>query len=827
MSSHEKLLISVIAAVDSNHNVDLSGVRMSGRSTIAQRIAHHFRSLRRDVLIVAGKPMLRRSPLAAANMAGIQATTVLGVAEAVGGQFGRGSGLVIVDDWEHLDQETWAALIHAHQTNGTPLVAIRGVDRRAAGPYALPGVAPARSFEIPLMHTAALAILLKRRFGFTLDSRTMAQVAAYSGGSPGIAIALVGAGLEQGTLLAQGEWASLTGRSLWTESITTLVHSFLAGLTERQRRTLEQLSVIGTVPLADAVAQIGEEAIAELADIDFVHLEQTRDGVPVLSIRCALIDEYLRRQRGQLRFQMHDWGMGETPKTHQAYPMPVWGGGSESALLTSTLVHHSRAVDLASKQWTANPSLTSAIDYIETLWSTTADFDQMNRVFAESSRLPGLAASITQWDTLHFRYRALVHDDVDTPMARFEKSAAAYPSTIGFSQSAATWARILRGEDPGVEELPTTFGGLVSGTEKEVNWTRFLALVVAGRLDEARQLRPQLGEPEAMTGDQFLWAGLLALADGNVETVVKRAEDRFARARSGRAWQELPRVIHLTGLAAFSGFGSARTRAQIIEYHNLGTPAPHAHAYQGVLSVWAAATVWEGATLPVELSPASPTTLESPLPGAHPDWQRAARLATSARREEAGDVLSALGDRQWGRGHRLAAAYSYLLASIVDPQRERAKALETRVSALGAPGLDMVSGWLLSVSRGQLESAEEAITTFEEGKRQPETRGAWLLIAEQWHKRGQAKRAALARERAAQSLEAITRPTRSTVLMPAEFNAREQEVIHYLAAGLSYPEIAEVLGVSTRSVEGAGARAMKKVNVTNRADLLTAAGVVE
>lgn len=825
MPSHKKLLLKVIAAIDSSENVDLTGSRMSGRTTLGQGISHHFRSLKRDVVVVSGKPMLTGSPLAAAGMAGFREQTVLGLAEAIGRRFGKGRGVAVVDDWDYVDPETWAALLHAHETYDIPLVAIRGIDRRAPGPYASPGVGVSRSFEIPPMTNAALAGIIKRQFGFVLDPRGMAQVIAYSAGAPGIAIATVSAALEQGLIRVNGEFGAMTGSSTWTDSLSTIGHTILAGIGEERRRTLEQLSVLGPVSMQDSVARLGEEPIAALADVDMVHMERTKDGTPIVSVKSALIDEFLRRQQGDLRFQLQSLGLGEDQSSRHPYPIPVISYESENALLSTTYVHYSRAVDAAAKQWKDKPNITNAIHYVETLWTTTADIEQIEHVFDESGSLPGMATNSAHWAALQFQYRTLIQGDLDTALERFEKDADTFPANAGIREVALVRARLFAGEDPRLDELPTNFEGLVPATEEAVTWTRFLAHVVRGEMADAQQLRSKLGSVEEMNAEEFATVGIFDIANGNAKEAAVRAGERFTRARNERAWQDLPQIMRVSGLAALFGYGTSRFWAQLVEYSSLGAPAPHVHAYQSVLSLWAAGSIWDAAALPVQFAPAKTTRIESYLPGAHPDWQRAFHLAVGGERDAAAELLTALADRQWGKGHRMAAACSYILAAWTDPRPTRIAPLDERVRVLGARGLDIITVLVMALCRSELDRAEECISTFEEGKLQPETRAHWLAVAHMWRQRGQAKRAEAAVRRAEDSLQSIERPANLVPQMPAEFNSREQELIHYLAAGLNYREIAEVLGVSVRSVEGTGQRAMKKVNVSSRADLLKRAGV--
>ena len=328
-----------------------------------------------------------------------------------------------------------------------------------------------------------------------------------------------------------------------------------------------------------------------------------------------------------------------------------------------------------------------------------------------------------------------------------------------------------------------------------------------------------------MNAEQFLAVGLFDIANGDIEGASERAGARFDRARSERLWQDLPQFMRVSGMAAILGCGAHKFQAQLIEYSNLGAPAPHVHAYQSVLALWAAASVWDPISLPVHFAQTEPARVESFMPASHPDWQRAYHLVAGGKRDVAADMLVTLADRQWDRGHRLAAAFAYMFAAYIDPNRERLRPLETRIRTLGAAGLDQINEFLGLLCRGNLEAAEERISSFEAGKLHPETRGHWLVVAGLWRQRGQVQRAELAERRAEESLHAIVRPRQRTTMLPVEFNEREQEVIHYLAAGMTYREIAEVLGVSVRSVEGTGARAMKKVNVNSKADLVAAAGI--
>jgi DNA-binding CsgD family transcriptional regulator len=813
-------LLGVISAIDNDQNVDISGFRMSGRTTLLRRLGKHFSSLKREVINVAGRPMVSDAPLSAAGLAGLRGDTPFAVAEEIGVRVGDGLGVILVDDWDYVDRETWSALVHVHQERGLPIVVSRGVNRRAAAPFSLPGVARPRIFEMPTYDVRTLGDAINMKFGYALDAHALSRVAALSCGSPGVASVLVASAEEAGLLEVADGRAHMSGLSLWTDGATAVAEALLASVTDEQRTSLEKLSVLGPVDLGTAVAAVGEDMIAELSDLELLRLMPDGTGAARLSLRSALLDEYFLHHPNGVRLALL------TPRHVEKISAPV-APPTTMALLSDSYVSSHRAEMEARRAWTTQPGIDTAAALVEALISANAPSDAIEEVLQASSQMTGSPEEIVRWEMLNLRQGIYGRGHVETAVARIAEHARNDPSLFGFYRAAVSLANFVMGVDPELDQLPTNMDGLLPGTDQMIGWAKMYVLVLSGRIEEAREVRATLGEKAAFGVNAFVIISMLTVADGDFAVLAEEIAERFTIAKARSQWHDLAALTYLSGLNVGFYGGKRTAQAHLKELHTLGAPVSNPMTHQGLVCGWTIAFRGTGIEPPPEFAVAPPHPYRSAFPGSHPEWNRALVLMEEGKPEEAAGVATSLADEQWDKGHRLAAALAYQLAAVCDPKPERIGPLGTRVATLGAPGLDGISAWLGVLCQGDLPAAEEMLSLFEQHSLHPTTGASWEVVGKLWEKRGDRIRAAAAYERS-ETVQHRRAPAKlSAGATDAEdgptadhgWSRREREVVRYIIAGRTNQEIADALNLSVRTVESHVARAMRKASVGNRSEL--------
>jgi DNA-binding CsgD family transcriptional regulator len=140
-----------------------------------------------------------------------------------------------------------------------------------------------------------------------------------------------------------------------------------------------------------------------------------------------------------------------------------------------------------------------------------------------------------------------------------------------------------------------------------------------------------------------------------------------------------------------------------------------------------------------------------------------------------------------------------------------------------------LTGWRAAHARALAEGDADALEDVSEALA---GMGADLLAAEaaadaavQWHRRGEARRAAAA-ERLAGVLsgrcEGARTPALQAVRSRAELTSAERDAATMAAEGRANREIAEALGLSVRTIENQLQRAYAKLGVSRRSDLAQA-----
>lgn len=826
MTALEALLVGVIGAVDRGHNVEIIGHRLSGRSSLVKHIAAHFRSRRRKVVVVSGLPMLKESPLGAIGLSGYQERTLYKVAAEIDEFIGNGSGIFLVDDWEHLDHESWAVLVHVHQNRKIPVVAARGYDLRNPGPFAHSGVDIARQFEVPMLDVHDLGRRIALKMPFRLDAMTLARTAALSGGNLGIALAIVEAAFEKDLFQVDGGVGTVSEDSLWTDIAGMLAETLTASLSRNERDALQLIATEGPFTLESVMQSVDAVVLHELLDLG--HAVRTSIGRPVeeVALSTPLLDEYFRRRANRVTGAVSG---ADTSTLHMstaldgtpdAQPFP-----SAREMLAAGYVHAHRTVAEATRGWEQSADVNSAGALVDALQAAFAPQEEVERMLVASQDLDGDDDSVAFWESLNFTHFLTVRGDHAAVRERLLLRQEQYPALRGQLQAGIVIADLYSGREPDLALLPSSSDGLDVRSERAVHMARLAAHLLRGRVDDARVHYLWLAAQDALTMDELLLLCLMEIADGDHTLVAARVNQTFRDARASMKWRAISPLTYIAGLnSAFSG-RSQDAHGYYDELHALGAPMTSPHVHQGVNSTAVENYARERVERPEEFRTAPQLAFHSVLPACTLEWQRGSELLADGHHEAASEVLAQHADNLWSVGHRYAGGVAYLYAAYADPRPELVPKLAERIGAIGGDGFRTNARFLAMVCRGELESAARLIRELDSLGSCPPTANGWRVVARGWMKKGDTRRAeeflnhADAVAARARSDDAFGGDGRQLKSHGRAWTAREREVARYVASGLSNSEIAETLVLSKRTVETHLARAMKKAKVRSRSQL--------
>lgn len=757
-------------------------------------------------------------------MSGFTGTTPFRAAEEIAEELKSRPGLLVVDDWDHLDGESWASVIHVHQQTGAPVLTARTINRGIPGPFTLPGVATFRSISLSMLNVPEMAKVIKDELQHSLDSPTLASVVALSGGNAGIGVALVDAAVESGAITFQNGVGSLAAGALWAPAAEAIAESMLATLRPEARETLEKIVLIGPRSVEELTSELGTDILAELEDLDIIDVGVFRDHE--VTLRSPLLYEFFRRRPNRIRQSVvahqsgvHSTGRGEsgisTLETHVA--------------LAKHYMRASHRVTESRLAWQHTPSKDTAVEYASAMMAASYPDENVAAVLDEASDMAGSEEAHVRWARLVLRQLMRRTGDLEISEDRWAANLARHPRLEGHIRAHRVIADLVLGRKADLSVLPDTFDGLAEGTEQEVLWARFAVHLMNGELERAGDALGKLGDAPEMTALRTALVVMFDISQGQLSRATHRVEEALRQARTDLDWESIPPLVYATALiAAFSGrFDDLRQDLQ--DMLNLGAGVKSHFLRQGIAGLSTALYVADGVALPSEFVNETPLPCANPFPACAPEWQQAVELYMQGNHQEAGMAAASHADTLWGQGQRLSSVFATVLSSALWCRPSVVATLKNRVNSLGHHnGFHLYTSFLAPLCEGRLEEAMSVIEEITSNDGEAMVGMAWHLLAREWELRGDQKEADLALVHAANS---VATPTTALSAIRAratatgvEWTRREKEIVRYVVSGLTNAEIAETLVISQRTVETHVWRAMKKAGVGTRLQLMEAVG---
>ncbi len=826
--------------------VNLVGSRWSGRSEILSRVRQRLLAHGRQVIVVRG--IGREITLEAIRLAlppsvrrklGPRGATVAAVTDGLEPAVLAEPSAFLVDDADQLDSASWVVLESIHKATGSVMLAT-DLGPAATDPprRSLMSIArPAVQISLDDLELGAIHDLLEGLIDGPVDPALAARIHAFSGGNPGIGVAVGESAVTTGRIRrVDGVWCG--GADLWGEDLNGVFEALLASCPAELRTAVEVLSMVGVTDWRTAQQVVGREALDALESNGLVRVVMT-DGRAIVVVHPPGLVDYFRNQplsirrlgmlegmgaslgdarRGALDEQVRrDWG----DATVDADTLPL-RRAAELPLLAQMFAEDFRLrIATAERRWREHPSAHTCADLLLSGLSGPTDAAVIDEVRARGRDLT-VEDSAVEVEVRWLMARSLLaRGDPPESARRVMSPSISDGSVVGPALRTMSDALVLEWRAATDDEIDA-FRAAASRDGPE-SMPAAIALVAALIVrDDGAGALAVLDAAAHLVRTPFVEVqvdvlrGLALAADGQF-----LAATRWATTRLERAIADLDRLglvghayVAALGLVCMSRYREAADIASIpLRMEATATPLLLAPDRAILVLLWTISTLdgratsADGFAASVERAfPGSGT-----LPFGDAAWGHAAGLLRDGHRAQAREAFAALAEDLRGRGCELAANVARFLAmmSAVDP----ADSIDQRLAGgLFAAHLSARQASLRHDARALHVAAERLIAL-----QVLPAAAAYLEEAGRLHREaGDGDGAARARDLAAE----ITAGAGAALERRANvLTAREAEVVRLIASGLSNAEIAGRLVISIRTVESHINNVRRKSGLTDRGEV--------
>ncbi|MFF2050180.1 LuxR C-terminal-related transcriptional regulator [Leifsonia sp. NPDC058194] len=835
MTTREQLLNQALDIIESGSSISIVGTRGSGRSTFVRRLIDHYAARGWRVLEVKGVASFSEYPLLALSLAGVESarearvSAMPGVVEDLVQLLPPPYSLLVVDDWDDLDEVSWGAIAYLRSTTPIPLVVTRLANRIARDtPTGLKTSTLDRLFEIrlPAMRYDEIENVLQRSLGQPPDPATLSRIYAKSGGISGIAVALAEAARREGKLeLKDGMWTA--SHDLWSPSLNALMESLLIGLEPEQRALLEVLAMggINELEAVTGVATAGE--VERLEQLGLIELYGSADRV-IIGVRPPVLAEYFRHTPSPARSsRLHDRFGSLLNDDDFGYDDALGGERNLVPQFVRLINERVRTGVIARHDtWERQGTLPAFIAYAEVMMVSTASVEELDEVFAAGEAVTGEEEAEVRRHILFAEHLAYTRGESQKGIDLLQGLAEQYPSfgPILVARAAEISADLLVVPDPLTLPDPA-LPGLRPSVKVALHRARAYLHMLRGDIAQAfwhvhayEYHSDPLADAQAAT-----IAGMCLIMNGDTAAVHVLAAKGMEEAR--RALDPISMRAY-GNLSAFASMLDGRYDhvQQILDaVLPLGEPFQWPPSAQlSLMNMASVAASRQGRRRVALQRIADADTLSMPdgaLPGSARGWARTQSAAAEGRLDDAIAIAIQTGDELWDRCARLAAAMAYVAAVELDPNPTILERVRERVEQVEAPVLQLQVHYLKALvaddRHGLLSTAEE----LEKNGRFGLALNAYERAASAADHAGATADARAARSRRKRLLNALPADEYDAIRWGPRYidlTSREEEIALLASDGLTNQQIANELILSVRTVESHLLRAMKKIGVDRR-----------
>lgn len=836
-SAKESFLVRVdslqvtLAKLSAGINVEVVGTKRSGRSTFLAKLDADLTAAGFNTVFIRGISALSAQPLAALQVSSLPigrvprtgTVTLAVVAEQLAELVG-GKSVILIDDWDDLDDLTRGVVQAVRQRSGVPVAISKRMDRHAG---AEPEISPSFEIELGPVRFAELEAALEEKLGGPVVSSLVNEVFVQSGGHIGIAMSLVDSAVK-GLHSREGRRAWSGTGDLYNPSLRGSFAALLAGLTPIARGMLGLFSLADRVPLRVAREVADWEVIEELEARGFIKIFGRTE--PVIVVHPPVLSTFLRDEMSESRrVRLGEWVAAqdgfEAASSGTLEITPMW---DQVSTFASVADGHTRSQKFeAQRIWEADPSPLNAARYIGILlWDSTGepDYDEVIRRTPEPDRasisLSGAGYLIARASWLAYRV-----GDLDAAIGLLREVAGQKNEGGRMALAKIVQLQAMLGTIPdGYERLLVSSEGSPAVVNDMLALARAMVCVVRGSTSEARKNLADISiAPAGLIPLQMEFLEkLLDLYEGHIQEVAGFARTKFLQAVEGldipimRAYGWLA-CMALLYLDDWDGLEEILSPAL-----GVGNTALPGVFQLGILNTAVlVALVRDDACLArryiAEMDQMKVT--DGGLLHQQRDLARARLLVHEGSVSESARLLRSAGDRLWARGARVAAVQCYLFSQEVSFHPELLGQDRERFS--------QVDGHLLAVDTGHFTAmVDRDVNKLVQLADELEAMGlpGWTMSTLEnvldFQPAAEDDAAAAALELRVRDLKrrvpAVFQLRSHRRFLGVRVSDREWDFIREVVTGASNREIADRLSVSVRTVESSVARIAKKLEVRGR-----------
>ncbi|MEV4666235.1 helix-turn-helix transcriptional regulator [Microbacterium sp. LWO12-1.2] len=837
-------LTTALRLITAGSCVSIVGPDGSGRSMLLREIAATLEQRGYPTTQIVGVESLRARPFEALDLAGEVPTgsSMPGARLMVTAMAERAAGrrsVLLVDDAPFVDEESWGVIAAVHARTGATIVTTSAAPREGGTKRLHAIVSQAAELRLRPLTFEAVSDLVHEQLGGAVDTGLVGRVYTRSAGIPSLAVAMITAARTFGHIASvDGTW-TMTGE-LWHDSMSGAVEHLLAHADADELEAIEILALAGVLDIDTAEELVGRHLIESLEAASLL-LSIEPFGRLSVTVTPPLISDYFQNRPNSVRRsrilrtiqdQFRRAG-GPASRTDllpgSAADASLEPDAAEMALVRLIRDRHAAQLSARRRAWERDPGVDTATNYLFTLFDGKHDPEVALQVFDRTPTVVGDGGARAMFRILQARWHALAAGETASALAILTAAAADQPRYETMLEVWATHLRIIStGVTPALIDRLATLTGRDATTADSIASVHSTALILRGRAESAHDLLRHADDTSTKIGRVLaLLRGWALLGRGDVAEAHDWAVTHIEQSR---VELDLENLRGHTYLAAVSGISLGRFRTAEIHlgrFLALGEPGLGQEGSQmGALALAAMLAARAGrlsSATSLAAQAAATGVAIGPWPGmvaALPDITfRLLDGDTVGAEQEIRAQMTALE----ARGYLLAAGMLRVLtAGFGAHPREAGEtdaAMSTLEGTLVAPMLDMHAAIVHEDHRelerlgawfAAQERLDHAVLAYEQGRdialRRGEDASADRLTA------------ALVGLRARRDpLDTVPVVGRSRT--PADLSNREREVARLAAHGQSNQEIAEHLGISTRTVESHLLKTFRKLRVSGRAEL--------
>ena len=822
----------VLAYVSNGINVHVVGPRFSGRSALLREVGLRLTEGGHNILRISGNSAWRNEPLGALVAAGIVKEPnirMLGDAlTTVGRLVAQRSPVILSDNTSDIDNATAGLLLAVLRDSGTPMVTINLRNTRTSSSPLVAGLSPAVTVRIDTLDLNQLQELANAILGDPLDMVALSSLARASGGLYELAKTLLVIGRQNGQIVRGDQGIYRIVGDLWSSDVLWLAERLTQGISDDLLLAAAKLSKRGLLTITEAEDLIGVEGLVRLLSAGLAYRTH-HYGNPTVTLYPGLFIDYLEHEIAPFSpYTVMTDGLASPPEfrdlTAEFTSMDV---GIIAQQLKQEAIER---VDALRPDWVASRSPHEAVPLLDALLAASPVDDEIEAVL--SATILDVDDSYTveflMWKT---RWWA-AQDRDEEALALLRDFRENHPESDAAMRVAEAQVLFMRNQ-----KVPDDLLGPLQDREEPVIRRLFTNVAIqidlaAGRIETARaRLADFHPTRPRMIFRKASWQTLATLLEGRIDSAIEQAIEHLRTSFSLMTTESIDSFQYIGVLALYMAGRIGDARQALSNIVSSSLPSNFRSAFHsGILSTGALVSLCEG-NLTTARAMAVQSELSSSLPGPFPGMSTD---AINCIVEHGSDGANHAEDLWRYVGERLDRDYvasGLFIACEALEQGYNTAGLELLarwrelMATIESPFLMTMTRYVIAAGERDLDQLAACVAQFtDHGAGLYATKAAVTLAVEQ-RAVGKASEAMATATRAWGAAVAAGHPSRGVfarLIDDVGLSSREAEITQHVADGMPYADIANLLDLSTRTVETHLLNVARKAGAVNRRQLIEA-----